>query len=108
MARERSDKLFKIFEDNELLVSGRVLETADLEREQAKIALEIARTTRDREDSTQMERLMNDVVRLSATLRGLGPDADPCVRETCEELLQEAKEKLAEARARKKARKEKH
>ncbi|CAN0111508.1 unnamed protein product, partial [Laminaria digitata] len=83
MVRKTSHKLFNIFEDNEVLVSGRVLETADLEREQAKIALERARTTRDREDSTQMERLMNDVVRLSATMRGLGPDADTCARETC-------------------------
>ena len=106
--QDRSDKLMESMEATrkiEEATSAKVSETAVMEREEAEIRLERARSTRDREDSAEVERLMNDVIRLSGTLRGLGTDSEICVRETCEELLEEAKDKLKKARSKKRARK---
>ena len=83
--QDRSDKLMESMEATckmEEATSAKASETAVMEREEAEIRLERARPTRDREDSAEVERLMNDVIRLSGTPGGLGTDSEIRVRET--------------------------
>ena len=83
--QDRSDKLVESMEATrkiEEATSAKASETTVMEREEAEIRLERARPTRDREDSAEVERLMNDVIRLSGTPGGLGTDSEIRVRET--------------------------